>query len=682
LLSVAALLAQKHYTELVYPPLRELVVPEVERVELPNGLVLYLLEDRSLPKVEGMALVRTGSRFEPSDRVGLASVLGQAMRTGGSTHRPGEEVDRLLEDAGASVEIGIGEASGRASLFALKEQLPLVLEILAEILKSPALPQDKIDLALVQGRTAVSRRNDNVTAIASREFGKLLYGAESPYARTTEYATLRAITRDDLVSFHRRYFVPNGTFLGLWGDFEPSEVRTLVERLFGSWERGSASIELPGVPEADGGSVSFIQKDDVNQTSLRIGHLGGRVDDPDYFALSVMAEILGGGFSSRLFQAVRSQRGLAYGARASWSAAFDHPGSFVVSSATKSESTVEAIHTIVSEIERMTAEPVSEDELRQAKDGIQNSFVFNFDSKGEIVSRLMTYDYYGYPADFLKRYQESVARVEAADVLRVAKEHVKPGALHILAVGRSQDFDAPLSTLGEVRTLDITIPAPPRAESPEASADSLAAGERIIAGFVQSAGAAGKLERFSLQGESRIETPQGPMAAGVQIWFQAPDRYRETTVLPFGEVVTVLNGDEGWVSTPRGIQDLDADRRARTRQGIFRHYLGLLWAAANGRIEAQATGPGEALLKVEGLEMGARFDEATGRLLELSLPGTSFQGAPVEELRKFSEFDDASGLPHAVAILHDGSPAAETRFTRQTIDPEATDERFTRPQER
>jgi predicted Zn-dependent peptidase len=628
-----------------------------------------------------MALVRTGSRLEPGDRVGLASVLGQAMRTGGSTRRSGEEVDRLLENAGASVEIGISGGSGRASVFALKEHLPLVLEVLADLLKSPALPEDKIDLALVQERTAVARRNDNVTAIASREFQKLLYGEDSPYARTTEYATLQAVTREDLVSFHQRYFAPNRVLLGLWGDFESSEVRSLVERLFGSWERSEASEETPKVVDSGKGSVSFIPKDDVNQTNLRIGHLGGRVDDPDYFALSVMSEILGGGFSSRLFRAVRSQRGLAYGARASWNAAFDHPGSFVVSSATKSETTVEAIETIVFEIDRMTKEPVSDEELKQAKDGIANSFVFNFDSTGEIVSRLMTYDYYGYPRDFLETYQDLIAEVEAEDVLRVAREHLKPDALYILAVGRAQDFDRPLSTLGEVQTLDVTIPEPPRAEAPEATAESLDEGARILSKFVASASGAEKLEGFLLEGESRIDAPQGPMGAKVQIYFRAPDRYRETTVLPFGEIVTVLTGEEGWVSSPRGIQDLDADRRARTRQAIFRHYPGLLWAAATGRVEAQATGNGGALLQVQGLSMRARFDVASGRLLELTLPGTSFQGAPVEETRKFGDFDEASALPREVQILHDGSPAAETRFTSQTLNPPVDEEAFRRRQE-
>jgi zinc protease len=677
--------AQRHYKDLVYPPLGELAVPEVERFELPNGLSLYLLEDHSLPKVEGRALIRTGARLEPAEKIGLASILGQVLRTGGSKSRPGEEIDRLLENAGASLETDIGEGSGTASLFALREHLPLVLEILADLLRDPGLPEDKIDLAKIQERTGIARRNDDVSAIAGREFQKLLYGPASPYARTTEYATIEAITRDDLLSFHRRYFLPNRTLLGLWGDFDSAEVRALVERFFGSWERGpEAADAIPQAASSKGG-VSFIEKDDVNQTSLRIGQLGGRIDDPDYFALSVMAEILGGGFSSRLFQTVRSQRGLAYSVGASWNASYDHPGTFLVSSSTKSESTVESIRAIVEEIDRITKEPVEADELGLAKDGILNSFVFHFDRKGEIVSRLMLYDYYGYPADFLKRYQESVSRVTAEDVLEVARKHLRPGDLVVLAVGREDDFDAPLTTLGNVETLDIGIPPPPAPAAPEASADSLAKGSEVLRRFVASTGA-GSIDRFFLEGESKVQTPQGSLPARVQIHFVAPDRYRESAVLPFGEIVTVLDGEAGWVSTPRGVSDLDSDRKRRTRDGIFRLYLGLLWAASEGRIQAQwlgtSAGSSEVLLRIEERSMRGLFDEASGRLLELSLSGTSFEGAPVEETRKFSEFESAGGLtfPRQVLILQGGSPAAETRFETQAVDRAPGPELFARPQ--
>jgi zinc protease len=673
--------AQKHYKDLAYPPLRELVIPEVERVQLANGLTLYLLEDHSLPKIEGMMLVRTGSRLEPSDKVGLTSILGQVIRTGGSTSRSGEEVDRILENAGASVETGIGLSSGSASLFALEEHFPLVLEILADLVRSPALPEDKIELAKVQERTSIARRNDDVSEVAGRELAKLLYGPESPYGRVPEYADIAAITRDDLVAFHKKYFQPNRVFLGLWGDFDAREARSLVERHFGSWPRPQADPGKDPVPAVDRKAariVALAEKDDVNQTQIRIGHLGGRIDDPDYFALSVMGEILGGGFSSRLFQTIRTQRGLAYHASAAWRAAYDFPGTFIAASSTKSESTVETIRGIVEEIERIVREPVSEEELRLAKDSILNSFVFNFDGKGEIVSRLMTYDYYGYPRDFLSTYQKRVEEVTAEEVQRAARKHVHPESLVVLAVGRDDDFDAPLSTLGEVVTLDIRIPPPPpgAAATPPGEGDPALGGE-ILKNFAATASAA--IRSFRLEGESEVETPQGKLPAKFQIDFVAPDRYREATVLPFGEIVTVVSGDSAWATTPRGTTDLDADRRRRAHESLYRHYLGLLWAAANGRVRATALeGASNVALEVEGVSMRAGFDPASGRLLSLTLPGTSLEGVPVEERREFSGFE-SDQTPREIRIFHDGKPAAVSRIAKVTLNPEPSEALFARP---
>ena len=453
--------AQKHWSEISHPPLRDIHVPEVDQIELPNGLKLYLLEDHSLPKIEGMALVRTGDRYEPGNKVGLASIVGQVMRTGGTTRFPGEEIDRKLENAGAVVETGIGTSSASASIFTLKEDLPMTLEILADLLQNPAFPPDRIELSMVQERTAISRRNDDVMSIASREFIQILYGPESPYGRTAEYATLDAITREDIVAFHAKYFHPNETALGLWGDFDTAEVKLLVEEHFGSWER--SKVDFPRLPEMSmdwKASVNFIAKDDVNQTNLRIGHLGGRRDDPDYFALQLMSEILGGGFTSRLVKRIRTELGLAYAASASWGAGWDRPGTFFIFCNTKSESTLQAAEEILKEVRRITEEPVSEEELLLAKDSRLNSFAFNFDTTAKIVGRLMTYDYYGYPRDFLESYKANIEKVTTDDILRAARKHIKPDQLIVLAVGREEDFDKPLSTLGVVNTIDIAIPGP------------------------------------------------------------------------------------------------------------------------------------------------------------------------------------------------------------------------------
>jgi predicted Zn-dependent peptidase len=451
----------RDYARLKYPKLRAVQVPQVERVTLANGMRLFLLEDHELPLVSISVRIRTGSVYEPAEKVGLASITSEVMRTGGTTTKTGDEIDEDLESIAASVETGIGLNSGSASMSVLKADLDTGLAVLADVLMNPAFRQDKIELAKMQNRSAISRRNDYVGEIAGREFEKLIYGPASVYARQTEYATIDSISRDDLVAFHKKFFGPNNMMLAVWGDFDTRQMIEKIEKAFEGWRK--VDLDLPETPQVQyefRKTVNVVRKDDVNQSNIYLGHIGGLMSDPDYFALIVMNRILGGGFTSRLFKNVRSREGLAYSVFGEYSANFDYPGEFYVGCQTKSESTVHAIRAMLREVEKMQESEVTDEELALAKDSFLNSFVFNFDSKGEIVNRLMTYDYFGYPADFLQKTKENVEKVTKEDILRVARKHLKPDKVQILAVGRPDDFDEPLSTLGPVNEIDITIPPP------------------------------------------------------------------------------------------------------------------------------------------------------------------------------------------------------------------------------
>ena len=454
-------LAQTPYQDLEHPKLNDIRVPEVEQVTLSNGMKLFVLEDHELPLIRLSARIRVGSINEPPEKVGLASLTGSVMRTGGTTSRTGEEIDEELESIAASVETGIGLNSGSASMSVLTKDLGTGLPILADILMNPAFPEEMIQLGKLRRRSAISRRNDSVSALASREFSKLIYGADSPYARSVEYATIDSITREDLISFHQRFFYPNNMMLAVWGDFQTSDMIQKIEEAFQGWEQREIQASLPPKVNYEfRKTVNFIQRDDVNQTNIFMGHVGGLRNDPDYFALVLMNRILGSGFTSRLFKEVRSRQGLAYSVFGYYSANFDHEGIFYIGCQTKSETTVQAIRALIAEVEKMAESEVTDEELELARASYLNAFVFNFDSKGEIVNRLMTYAYYGYPLDFLEKAKEKIEKVTKSDILRVVRKHLHPDQMQILAVGRSQDFDEPLSVLGPVNQMDITIPEP------------------------------------------------------------------------------------------------------------------------------------------------------------------------------------------------------------------------------
>ena len=454
----------KHYTELEFEPLPEIELPEYERYELDNGLVVYLLEDRDLPLIGGTAIVRTGSRYEPADKVGLAQLTGTVMRSGGTQNHPAAELNSILEQKAASVETGIGTTSGSASFNTLTEDLDTVFPLFAEVLLQPAFAPEKLAIAINQQQGAIARRNDDPQDIASREFDKVLYGETSPYARTIEYETLDNIAREDVVEFYQTYFRPENIILGIVGDFEAEEMIDRVEETFGDWQVDTSlpPLEPPAASQEYESGLFAIARPQQTQSSILLGHIGGQFDNPDYPTLSVLNGVLNG-FGGRLFNEVRSRQGLAYSVYGSWSPSYDFDGMFIAGGQTQTDNTVPFIKSIVGEIEKLRTKLVTEQELINAKESILNSFVFNFQSPSQTLSRLMRYEYYDYPEDFIFEYQEQVQDTTQEDVLQVAQEYLQPDRLVTVVVGDVEAMNPPLSSLeAEVNLVDLSPTEPER----------------------------------------------------------------------------------------------------------------------------------------------------------------------------------------------------------------------------
>ena len=442
------------------PPLRPFIPSQPRRVLLGNGLVILLQEDHELPLVRGTARIRGGSREEPAAKVGLGGIYGEVWRTGGTRDRTGDHLDDFLEARAARVESGGGIDSTTLSWDCLKEDLDEVLPVFVELLRSPEFREDKITLAKSQVYTSIARRNDDPAGIADREAARIGYGPGSPYARLDEYRTVEAVTRDDLLSWHRTYAHPNNTILGVVGDFDAREMEAKLKKALGSWSRGPAVPRPKGEFKDPKPGVYHVAKDDVNQSNIRMVHLGTTKDNPDFYAIQVMNEVFGGGFAARLFSNIRSKKGLAYYVGGGVGTEFDHPGLFSLAMGTKSETTAAAIDALYEEIDGLLASPATAEELKRAKDSILNSFIFSVDSPSKLLSVRMLYEFYGYPPDFLDRYRAGIERVTAADVARVARQYVHKEKIALLVVGKDADFDRPLSSFGTVATVDITIPRP------------------------------------------------------------------------------------------------------------------------------------------------------------------------------------------------------------------------------
>ena len=449
------------WTKIPIPPLHAFKPTEPKRIELPNGLVVFLQEDHELPFINGTIIIRGGSREEPAAKIGMVSLYGQTWRTSGSTSVTGDALDAQLASKAASIETGGGVANTSVGWSSLKGDFDSVFGSAVDLLLHPDFKADKLALAKRQMEARIARRNDDADGIAGREAVKLVYGPTSPYARQDEYATVEAVTLDDLKQWHDRTVVPNDIIVSVEGDFDGAAMEAKLRKVFEPLPRGAA-VEPAKVdfPDPRPGNY-FVDKPDIDQSTVFIVGLGTQQNNPDYYALSIMNEVFSGGFGSRVFQYVRTKLGLAYEVDGAFSAGYDHPGVFYTVAATKSASTLPATQAMLEEIGRLKTEPPTLEELHNAKDEELNSFIFNYDTPEKTLNEQVLLAFYGYPPDFLEKYKDGIERVTAADVSRVANKYIDVSKLAIVVVGNKSEIDPPLSKLGKVADLDIAIPPPP-----------------------------------------------------------------------------------------------------------------------------------------------------------------------------------------------------------------------------
>jgi zinc protease len=441
--------------------------PQPKRIQLPNGMVIFLQEDHELPMIDGVARIRGGGRSVPASKTGLIDIYGEAWRTGGTKTRTGDQLDDYLEQRAAKVETAGTVDSTTISWSCLKEDFDDVFSVFDELLKNAEFRADKIEIAKKGMYDGISRRNDDPGQIAGREATKLAYGADSPYARVAEYATVVAVTREDLVAWHHTYVQPNNIILGVAGDFDAAKMEARLRQAFGSWAKGAAAKDPEIAMKSAKPGYYQVEKTDVNQSNIQMVALGTTRKNPDYFAISVFNEAFGGGFSSRLFGDIRTTKGLAYAVGGGIGTGWDHPGMLRMMVMTKSQSTVESIQALDEELADLPKRPINDEEIKRAKDAILNSFIFKFDSPAKVLQEKMAYEFYGYPLDFLENFQKGIEKVTKEDVARVAAKYIHRDQMAVLVVGNVSEFDKPLSSLGAVNKLDITIPPPPPGVVPE-----------------------------------------------------------------------------------------------------------------------------------------------------------------------------------------------------------------------
>ncbi len=457
-----------HPRELAFDPL-EFEPPDSNehRHVLSNGVVVFVVEDHTLPLVNLAVTVRSGRYLEPPGKTGVAGLTGNQMRAGGSAKLAAADFDEEVAFLAAQISSSIGGTAGSARFNCLTKDLDATLELFFDMLRYPRFEQDRLDLAKRQSLQQMQRRNDSTAGIEGREWARLIRGEHFSTEQTTQQS-IESITREDLVAFHGRFYHPGGFLFAVSGDVTPEEILPKLEAWMADWPAESTPVPPVPVPShTPAPGIYLVDKADVNQGRVAIGHLGTMRDNPDRYALTVMNDILGGGgFSSRLMTRIRSDEGLAYSVYTRFGLGTYYDGVFRAGFQSRSETVARAASIVLEEIKQIQAAQVSEAELRTSKASFIETFTRNFSSAASTAGLFAGNEYTGRDPGYIFRYRDEIDGVTGDDVLRVAREYLQPEELVILVVGdvstiEQGDPENPEYTLGVLSEGAVTrIPLP------------------------------------------------------------------------------------------------------------------------------------------------------------------------------------------------------------------------------
>ncbi len=410
--------------------------PVVERVKLDNGLRLVLSTQSSVPIVAINCLVDGGARVDPPGKAGLASLTGSLLSEG-TKGRTSEEISRLIDSLGGSFGTGASSDWIAASAAVLSRDFATGLDLVARSLREPTFPPEEVERRRKEMLGDLEADEDQPGVVAARAFRKAVFG-DAPYGHLLDGTpeSVRALTRDDVVAFHRERMAPEHTICAIVGDVPTDKMKEEAERLLGPW-RGTGELPSPK-PAVPPPAKSIVVDRPVTQANIVLGQIGIARRNPDYFPVLLMNYVLGGGgFNSRLMQTIRTKGGLAYSVSSHFEAN-DLPGPFSVVLQTKVESTAEAIRLVRAEIERLHAEGATEEELQMAKDYLTGSFPLRLDSTGKLAGFLVQVEYFGLGDDYIERYPEYVRAVTVEDVRAAARKYLHPDTLVQVVIGPAE----------------------------------------------------------------------------------------------------------------------------------------------------------------------------------------------------------------------------------------------------
>lgn len=407
------------------------------RLTTPNGITVLILEQHFLPIVEVHALIKAGSAQDPPEKAGLANMVASLLDEG-TTNRSSKQLAEQIDFVGGSLDVKAGEDFTTASVRTLKKDADMGMTLLADILQRPAFPKPEFERVRAQILGEIASDNDDPGHVAMKAFNQIVF-QNHPYrwpVNGTE-ETLSKITLSDVQSFYAREYIPNQVILTIVGDMTVDQAMALIQTNFGSWKKGTASLRTVKKPIPIEKKATQLIEKDLTQSTIVIGHPGISRTSPDFYAVTVMNHVLGaGGFSSRLMDSIRDKQGLAYGITSHYDARA-MPGSFWISLQTRTETTNQAITSVLAEMKGIREAPVGDQELSDAKAFLMGSFPLRLDSTAKLAHTLAQVEFFGLGFDYFTQYPKWIERVTKEDVLRVAKLYLDPQRYALVVVGNT-----------------------------------------------------------------------------------------------------------------------------------------------------------------------------------------------------------------------------------------------------
>jgi zinc protease len=677
---------------------------------LPNGLQVVVVSHHEQPSVTLRLLIKAGASHDPQDKPGVASMTAGLLDQGTAT-RKAQDIASAIESVGGGIGVGAGNDLTFVNAVVLKNDLPLALDLVSDIVRNPSFSQEELDRIRPQLLSSMQVSYDDADYIADVVIDRLIYGFHpygKPAAGTPESAA--QITREDLVAFHRANYLPSNAILAIVGDVTADEAFAGVERAFGAWRPApSAERSFPAAPEPTR-RVVVVDKPGAVQTEIRVGHLGIPRNHPDYMALNLAIRILGGEGANRLYGVLRSDRGLTYSASADMEA-LKHTGAFIAETDTRTEATGQSLRLIVDEFWRLQREQVAARELQGAQDYLAGSFPLTIETPGAIALQVLNQLFYGLDLKELEAFRERVYAVTPEEIQRVARKYLKPERLSVVLVGDASKFVDQLKSVGftdferipaaaldlGAPTLRKTFPAAFRAAAafsarPGSSSgtipqSSLSDTRALIARAIARKGGLERLRAVrTLEAQGSIVVEGGTTIVETKTQIAYPDKYRVEAETAGARITHVYASGDAWLETPAGIRDPPDFLRDEAAAAVSRDLIGLLLRAWDGRARIAPVAAGASGLSAFLVSQPNRpditvfFDPATADIVRLEYNRSGPDG-PIAEIEELSDYRVVDGIRFAFRAVTTttGGNKVERRLMAVRVNGELSPSLFQRP---